>query len=257
MPPRAARPGYLPVPATAAAAPPGPPNPVLPAPVLWVPPGDVPPEDWGWRRRRSQTSERGLQVAVVQFQLVGGTGMAEGMKDHSGQPRLFPQLFKLLQDDTILTGPAIGQRHHQVEVLVLVTEKRPKLILGFFPLPQDVGQGLGQPHLADTGIRLGLFQDDSGAGVGEQRREHMVDVLLPQHLNGPLGGPRQLLVDIDIGVVISNILVGDMDIVPGQPQDLTHPQRAGKGQVHSHIELAVRTLVQGGADHNTICSARE
>ena len=40
-----------------------------------------------------------------------------------------------------------------------------------------------------------------------------------------------------------------MDIVPGQPQDLTHPQRAGKGQVHSHIELAVRTLVQGGADH--------
>ena len=58
VPPRAARPGYLPVPATAAAAPPGPPNPVLPAPVLWVPPGDVPPEDWGWRRRRSQTSER-------------------------------------------------------------------------------------------------------------------------------------------------------------------------------------------------------
>ncbi len=47
----------------------------------------------------------------------------------------------------------------------------------------------------------------------------MVDVLLPQHLNGPFGGPRQLLVDIDIGVVIGNILVGDMDVVPGQPQD--------------------------------------
>ena len=40
-----------------------------------------------------------------------------------------------------------------------------------------------------------------------------------------------------------------MDIVPGQPQDLAHPQRAGKGQVHGHIELAVRTLVQCGADH--------
>ena len=77
----------------------------------------------------------------------------------------------------------------------------------------------------------------------------MVDVLLPQHLNGPFGGPRQLLVDIDIGIVIGNILVGDMDIVPGQPQDLAHPQRAGKGQVHGHIELAVRTLVQCGADH--------
>ena len=40
----------------------------------------------------------------------------------------------------------------------------------------------------------------------------MVDVLLPQHLNGPLGGPRQLLVDENIGVVIGNILVGDVDI---------------------------------------------
>ena len=77
----------------------------------------------------------------------------------------------------------------------------------------------------------------------------MVDILLPQHFNGPFGGPRQLLVDIDTGIVISNILVRDMDIVPGQPQDLTHSQRAGKGQVHSHIELAVRTLVQRGADH--------
>ena len=47
----------------------------------------------------------------------------------------------------------------------------------------------------------------------------MVDILLPQHLNGPLGGPRQLLVDENIGVVIGNIVIGDVDIVPGQPQD--------------------------------------
>ena len=77
----------------------------------------------------------------------------------------------------------------------------------------------------------------------------MVDILLPQHFNGPLGGPRQLLVDENIGVVIGNIVIGDVDIVPGQPQDLTHAQGAGKGQVHRYIELAVRTLVQGGADH--------
>ena len=40
-----------------------------------------------------------------------------------------------------------------------------------------------------------------------------------------------------------------MDIAPGQPQNLTHAQRTGKGQVHCYIELAVRTLIQGGADH--------
>ena len=175
--------------------------------------------------------------------------MTEGMKDHPGQPCLLPQLLKLLQDDAVLAGSAVGQRHYQVIILILVTEKAPQLILGFLPFPQDVGQRLGQPHLADTGIRLGLFQNHPGAGVGKQRRKDVVDILLPQHLNGPLGGPRQLLVDENIGVVIGNIVIGDVDIVPGQPQDLTHPQGAGKGQVHRYIELAVRTLIQGGADH--------
>ena len=33
------------------------------------------------------------------------------------------------------------------------------------------------------------------------RRKDVVDILLPQHLNGPLGGPRQLLVDENIGAV--------------------------------------------------------
>ena len=40
-----------------------------------------------------------------------------------------------------------------------------------------------------------------------------------------------------------------MDIIPGQAKDFTHTQRAGKGKVHCHIELAVRTLIQGGTDH--------
>ena len=85
-----------------------------------------------------------------------------------------------------------------------------------FPFSQDISQSLGQPHLADTGISLGLLQNDPGAGVGKQRREHMVDVFLPQHLNGSLRGPRQLLVDVDIGVVVSDFFIGDVDIAPGQ-----------------------------------------
>lgn len=128
----------------------------------------------------------GLQVAVVEFQLIGRAGMAEGVKDYFRKPRFLPQLLKRFQDDTVLTGAAIGQRHHQVVVLILVTEQRPQLVLRGFPFSQDISQGLGQPHLADAGIGLGLLQDDPGAGVGEQRRKHMVDVLLPQHLNGPL-----------------------------------------------------------------------
>ena len=40
-----------------------------------------------------------------------------------------------------------------------------------------------------------------------------------------------------------------MDVLPGQPQDFTHTQRAGKGKVHCYIELAVRAFVQGKTDH--------
>ena len=47
VPPRAAQPGYWPVPETAGAVPPGPPNRVSSAPVPSAPPADGPPEDSG------------------------------------------------------------------------------------------------------------------------------------------------------------------------------------------------------------------
>ena len=40
-----------------------------------------------------------------------------------------------------------------------------------------------------------------------------------------------------------------MDVLPGQSQDFTHTQRAGKGKVHCYIEFAVRAFVQGKTDH--------
>ena len=58
VPPRAAQPGYLPVPATAGAVPPVPPGQASPVPVPSAPPADGPPEDPAWHRRRSQTSGR-------------------------------------------------------------------------------------------------------------------------------------------------------------------------------------------------------
>ena len=132
VPPRAAQPGYLPVPATAGAVPPGPPGQASPVPVpsaprrrcrflrlLWGTDRAqvgicvegalkllgvdlaVLVQDMGIHAgnhvnlRMARVALGGLQVAVVQFQLVGGAGMTEGMKDHPGQPCLLPQLLKL------------------------------------------------------------------------------------------------------------------------------------------------------------------
>ena len=52
----------------------------------------------------------------------------------------------------------------------------------------------------------------------------MVDVLLPQHLDGPLRGPRQFFVDVNIGIVSSNFFIRDVNVAPGQPQNLAHAQ---------------------------------
>ena len=155
--------------------------------------------------------------------------MAQGVKDHLGQPRALSQLLELTRDDAFLAGAAVGHRHHQIVVLVLVPQQLLQLVLGLPPLAENVGNRLGQPHLSDAGVGLGLFQDDPGAGVGKQGREDVVDVPLADHLNGPLGGPHQLLVDVDIGVVRGDVIVLDVDIVPGEPQNLADPHGAGKG----------------------------
>ena len=71
-------------------------------------------------------------------QLVGGTGMTERMKDHLRQPCILTELCKFFEDDTILTGPAIGKGHNQIEVLILVAQEAFQLVLGLLPFPQNV-----------------------------------------------------------------------------------------------------------------------
>lgn len=171
------------------------------------------------------------------------------MKDHSGQSRFFTELRKFFQNDTVLTGAAIGQRHNKIEVLIFVPQKASQLVLGLLPFPQNIGKRFRQPHLADTEISLWFFQDQPCAGVRHKRSKDIIDILLAQGLYRPLGGPCQFLFDIDIGIVSSNFFIGDVDIAPGQTHDLAHAHGTGKGQIHRHIEFAVRTLVQGGADH--------
>ena len=90
----------------------------------------------------------GFQIAVVQFQLVGGTGMTERMKHHLRQPCVLTELCKLFEDDPILAGPSIGKCHNQIEVLILVAKEAFQLVLGLLPFPQNVSQCFWQPHLS-------------------------------------------------------------------------------------------------------------
>ena len=50
-----------------------------------------------------------LNISVVQFQLVGRTAMAQGVKDYIGQARRLFQALKLIPDNPVLTGTASFQ----------------------------------------------------------------------------------------------------------------------------------------------------
>ena len=76
-----------------------------------------------------------------------------------------------------------------------------------------------------------------GACVRQERREDMVDILFAQRLDCPFGGARQFLVKVPasdgtfidtIGIVRGDLVLGNMYVVPGQPQNLTHTERAGE-----------------------------
>ena len=54
--------------------------------------------------------------------------------------------------------------------------------------------------------------------------------------------PCQLLVDVDIGIIRRNIFIGNMDVLPGQPQDFTHTQRADNAVVDIHVGTVVKNI---------------
>ena len=72
----------------------------------------------------------------------------------------------------------------------------------------------------------------------------MVDVFLAQHLDGPLGSTGKLLFDIDVGIIPCNVLILNVNILPGQTEDLAHSHGAGKCEIHGHIKFPIVAVVK-------------
>lgn len=98
-----------------------------------------------------------------------------------------------------------GRPLDQIKLLIFVPQKASQLVLGRLPFPEDISQRLGQPYLTDTGIGLGLFQDQPGAGVGHEGREDVVDILFTQGIDCPFGGLCKLLVDVNISIILPHM----------------------------------------------------
>lgn len=194
--------------------------------------------------RMARIALRGLQIAVIQLQLVGGAGVAQRVEDHVGQPSLPLQVAERLFNHPGIAGTPIFVGDDQVEILVFAAEKFLHLRLRLLPFPQDVGDRLGQPDLANAALRLGALENQARRRVFHDRLKDIEDILFTEHVDGALRRAGQLLVDIDPRIVGGNVGVADVNIVPGQAEDFSETERAGKRQVHGDVQLAFRAGVQ-------------
>lgn len=71
----------------------------------------------------------GLNVPVVELQLVGSAGMTERMKDHIRKLCISLQASKCVGNDRFRTGASIWQRNHKVIVKIFAAEKFFLLVL--------------------------------------------------------------------------------------------------------------------------------
>ena len=171
--------------------------------------------------------------------------MPEGVKHHVGQTSGLFQPFKLIAQHTVFAGTPGFLRQHKIIVDEVLSHKLFELVLLLFPVPQDQRQRLGYPDTPYAALGLRLFQDKARRGLAaHQPGKHEENVAVAQRVDGLLVYTRQLLLHHQVGIIVGNVLVRDMNAVPRQAGDLTEPQRTGKGKVDCHIELAVRAAIQ-------------
>ena len=65
----------------------------------------------------------GLQVTVIQFELICCAGMTKGVEYNIGESSILLEIVKLFFENSLLAGTPIGLCDNKIEVLVLVSKK--------------------------------------------------------------------------------------------------------------------------------------
>ena len=186
----------------------------------------------------------GLQVAVIQLELVGRAGMTQRVEDHVRESCRRFELLEIFLNHPLINRASVVLGDHQIEILVLIPQELDDFSLRLLPLPKNIGQRLGKPDLADTAFRLRTLQHNASSGVFHHRLKDVVDVLLANGVDCLLRGAGYFFVNVDPGVICGNVRIRDVNIVPGKAQNLAHTQRTGKGKVHRQIKPGVVAGVQ-------------
>ena len=183
-----------------------------------------------------------LDVAAGDHQLVGGTGMAQPMKDDAGKLRVCILPFQeLFADEHRLHRQTVGepQQHPAVAVALRVEGFFP--FQPFQPLLQFLPQGSGHEDGAAGGLGLGVLQDEGSLAALQLVREDAEDAALVHLCQRVLLHPLHGTVDGEGAHAVGSIKV---DVLRGQTCHLPFPQRAHQRQVHRQMQDGVLHAVQ-------------
>ena len=184
----------------------------------------------------------GLHIAAGDHQLIGGTGMAQTVKDDAGKLRVCVLPFQeLFADEYWLHCQTVGQteQHSAVMVTCRVFPLVCRQLIQ--PLLQFLFQGRGHEDGAAGGCGFGAFQDEGSGAVLQLIRKHLDDAAIVHLIQGFFPHPLHGLVDTEGSDAICCVKI---EVFRGQTYDLALSQRTNQREVDCQMQDGVLHAVQ-------------
>ena len=181
----------------------------------------------------------GLDVALVQLELVGDTGVPKAVEDDRRQIVFFDQVLQCFTDLCRFARQPNRRCDHQIKIGVFVADGFNRCILLHLPGNEHLCHRFRKENFTDTRGSLGRFQHKCSPVVNALIREDRNDVLGVQCLHRLFTHTLQFLGNGDGCLSGLDALIGYIHTVPCQGQKLADAKRTGEGKVEAKLQPGI------------------
>ena len=169
------------------------------------------------RLRMPGISLGSFDIAAVQLQLIGDTGMTEAVEHDSRQIVSLDEGTEGSIDGTGLRRHSQRTCHHEIKVLILIAQSVDGFLLAFLPLDQHLRHGTRQEDFSYRGSGFRSLQYLNRGGSGGHRRKYQHNILTVKLVQCIAADSLQLLIDLNISLALGNRLRRNLHTIPGKP----------------------------------------
>ena len=137
--------------------------------------------------------------------------------------------------------PSVRGSKYKTVIHIVLTEQFLDLFLILLVQDKHLRHSLRKENLPYAGFGLRLFQHQCRVRAADCGWKPANNTLISKSFHGHPIDTLQLFVDKNISLSVFNTGLGDINTIPCQPEQLAHPERAGKGQVHSELKIVIFT----------------